>query len=115
MTLPMILAPLFVQVGAVGTHAYTYLTPNDYAYLLNLVRPKVVETTALGAAYLAGLAVGFWKSRQEVHSAWKVDRTFSPSRSVDEVAHRRSRWAEALKRARDWEERTEFKVSPSLH
>jgi glycerol kinase len=80
-----------------------------------VVRPKVVETTALGAAYLAGLAVGFWKSRQEVHSAWKVDRTFSPSRSVDEVAHRRSRWAEALKRARDWEERTEFKVSPSLH
>jgi glycerol kinase len=80
-----------------------------------VVRPKVVETTALGAAYLAGLAVGFWKSRQEVHLAWKVDRTFSPSRSVDEVAHRRSRWAEALKRARDWEERTEFKVSPSLH
>jgi len=80
-----------------------------------VVRPKVVETTALGAAYLAGLAVGFWKSRQEVHSAWKVDRTFSPSRSADEVAHRRSRWAEALKRARDWEERTEFKGSPSLH
>jgi glycerol kinase len=80
-----------------------------------VVRPKVVETTALGAAYLAGLAVGFWKNRQEVHSAWQADRTFTPSRSADEVAHRRSRWAEALKRARDWEERTEYKVSPSLH
>src|ERR1035441_2776446 len=71
-----------------------------------VVRPKVVETTALGAAYLAGLAVGFWKSRQEVHSAWQANRTFSPCRSADEVAHRRSRWGEALNRARGWEERT---------
>jgi glycerol kinase len=69
-----------------------------------IVRPKVVETTALGAAYLAGLAVGFWKSRDEVQSAWQLDRTFTPSRSADEVAYRRSRWAEALRRARDWEE-----------
>jgi glycerol kinase len=78
-----------------------------------VVRPKIVETTALGAAYLAGLATGFWKTREEVHSAWQVDRTFVPSRSADEVAHRRSRWAEALKRARDWEERTEYKVPPA--
>jgi glycerol kinase len=80
-----------------------------------VVRPKIVETTALGAAYLAGLAVGFWKTRQEVQSAWQVDRTFTPSRSKDEVAHRRSRWAEALRRARDWEERTEYKAPPILH
>ena len=72
-----------------------------------VTRPEVIETTALGAAYLAGLAVGFWKSRQEVQSAWKADRTFTPSCSADEVAHRRSRWVEAVKRARDWEERTE--------
>jgi glycerol kinase len=44
-----------------------------------------------------------------------MDRTFSPSRSADEVAHRRSRWQEALKRARDWEERTEYKAAPILH
>jgi glycerol kinase len=80
-----------------------------------VVRPKVVETTALGAAYLAGLAVGFWKSRQEVHTAWQADRTFTPRRSADEVAHRRSRWAEALNRARGWEERTEYKEPPRLH
>ena len=69
-----------------------------------VVRPKVVETTALGAAYLAGLAVGFWKNRDEVHSAWQLDRTFEPKGNADETAHRRQRWAEALKRARDWDE-----------
>ncbi len=79
-----------------------------------VVRPKVVETTALGAAYLAGLAVGFWKNREEIYSVWQVDRTFTASRSADEVAHRRSRWAEALRRARDWEERTEDKAPLSL-
>jgi glycerol kinase len=86
------------------------------ADMLNVpvVRPKVVETTALGAAYLAGLAVGFWKDRSEVHAAWQAERTFTPQKSKDEAAHRRSRWAEALNRARDWEERTEYKATPSL-
>ncbi|MFN8573705.1 MAG: glycerol kinase GlpK [Gemmatimonadaceae bacterium] len=71
-----------------------------------VVRPKVVETTALGAAYLAGLAVGYWKDREEVHAAWVADRLFTPQMSADDAAHRRARWAEALNRARDWEERT---------
>jgi glycerol kinase len=71
-----------------------------------VVRPKVVETTALGAAYLAGLAVGFWKSRDQVHQAWQADRSFQPQKSPDEVAHRRSRWTEALNRSRQWEERS---------
>jgi glycerol kinase len=86
------------------------------ADMLNVpvVRPKVVETTALGAAYLAGLAVGFWKDRSEVHAAWQAERTFTPQKSKDEAAHRRSRWAEALKRARDWEERTEYNETPTL-
>jgi len=75
-----------------------------------VVRPKVVETTALGAAYLAGLAVGFWKDRSEVQRAWQLDRAFEPQQSPDEAAHRRSRWAEALKRAREWEERTKVKT-----
>jgi len=69
-----------------------------------VIRPKIVETTALGAAYLAGLAAGFWKNRAEVQKAWQVDRTFEPQKSADEVAHRRSRWAEALTRACEWEE-----------
>ena len=68
-----------------------------------VVRPKVIETTALGAAFLAGLAVGFWKSTADVHQAWQVDRTFEPTMSADESSQRRSRWAEALTRARNWE------------
>jgi glycerol kinase len=69
-----------------------------------VVRPKVIETTALGAAYLAGLATGFWKNRDEIHRAWEVERTFEPRMSPDVAAHRRQRWAEALSRARGWEE-----------
>ena len=68
-----------------------------------VVRPKVIETTALGAAYLAGLAVGYWRDRSEVQASWQPDRTFEPAMRADEVAHRRSRWAEALKRSREWD------------
>src|SRR6188768_1658415 len=68
-----------------------------------VVRPKVIETTALGAAYLAGLATGFWKDRSALTSSWQVDRTFEPQMSADKAAHRRDRWHQALKRARDWE------------
>jgi glycerol kinase len=72
-----------------------------------VIRPKILETTALGAAYLAGLAVGFWKSRAEVEKTWRPDRVFQPKKSRDEVAHRRRRWGEALKRAQEWEEHTQ--------
>jgi glycerol kinase len=71
-----------------------------------VVRPKVIETTALGAAYLAGLAVGFWKDDRDVERAWQVERTFEPALEADEAAHRRARWQEALRRAADWEERS---------
>jgi glycerol kinase len=74
-----------------------------------VVRPKVIETTALGAAYLAGLATGFWKDRGQVEAAWQCDRRFTPQMSKEEAAHRRSRWAEALSRARDWEEHSSVK------
>lgn len=69
-----------------------------------VVRPTVIETTALGAAYLAGLAVGFWKDREEVSRGWRAERTFEPRMSADEAAHRRSRWQQALDRAREWED-----------
>ena len=74
-----------------------------------VIRPKIVETTALGAAYLAGLAAGVWKNKEEVTAAWQIDRTFEPRMSADEAAHRRSRWQEALKRAADWEEHSHLK------
>jgi len=69
-----------------------------------VVRPKIIETTALGAAYLAGLATRFWKDRGEVSRVWQADRTFEPQMSADEAAHRRRRWNQALSRARQWEE-----------
>lgn len=68
-----------------------------------VIRPKNVETTALGAAYLAGLAAGFWKDRDGVRQVWQADRVFEPQCSEDEIAFRRSRWAEALTRAKNWE------------
>jgi len=68
-----------------------------------IVRPRIVETTALGAAYLAGLAVGFWENREQVQDVWQVDRVFEPRLGADEAEHRRSRWSEALNRSRDWE------------
>ena len=71
-----------------------------------VIRPKVVETTALGAAYLAGLAVDFWEDLAEVQNVWRAGRTFEPEKSADEAAHRRHRWREALHRSREWEERT---------
>ena len=79
-----------------------------------VVRPKVVETTALGAAYLAGLAVSYWENRDELKAAWQADRTFTPQKTADEAAHRRRRWAEALNRSRDWEERTTVKTPKAL-
>jgi glycerol kinase len=68
-----------------------------------VIRPRVTETTALGAAYLAGLAVGYWKGKEDVQANWAVDRTFEPALAEDQVRHRRARWNEALARARDWE------------
>jgi glycerol kinase len=79
-----------------------------------VVRPKVIETTAQGAAYLAGLAVGFWRNRDEVRRVWRADRTFEPQISADQAAYRRRRWAEALRRAKDWEEQSGGKVPGTL-
>jgi glycerol kinase len=76
-----------------------------------VVRPKVTETTALGAAYLAGLAVGYWNSPQDVQSNWQVDRTFEPAMKESDAKHRRERWAEALQRSRDWEQRSTIDAS----
>jgi glycerol kinase len=76
-----------------------------------VVRPKVTETTALGAAYLAGLAVGYWKDQNDVRANWEVDKRFEPQEKADAVNHRRSRWSEALNRSRDWEQRSTIDVS----
>ncbi|HYN12212.1 MAG TPA: glycerol kinase GlpK [Burkholderiales bacterium] len=67
-----------------------------------VVRPKVLETTALGAAYLAGLTVNLWKSREEIASHWQADRRFEPRMDRQDAAERMGRWREAVSRSRNW-------------
>ena len=67
-----------------------------------VVRPQVTETTALGAAYLAGLAVGFWDSAASLAKHWRIDRRFEPSRPLSDAAARRAEWNEALNRSKGW-------------
>ena len=64
----------------------------------SVVRPEVTETTALGAAYLAGLAVGFWSSLDELRSQWKAERVFSPEMPQEKVEQAKAGWAEAVGR-----------------
>ena len=69
-----------------------------------VVRPKVAETTALGAAYLAGLAVGFWKSQADIARQWQVDKTFTPQMKPAARKAIAKGWDRALERAKAWEE-----------
>ena len=71
------------------------------ADLLNvpIVRPRMLETTALGAGLLAGLATGIWDSQNEARDAWRIDRRFEPGMSGDERAERLARWTAAVERA----------------
>ncbi len=71
-----------------------------------VVRPEVTETTALGAAYLAGLGVGFWKDVDEISSQWRADRRFEPKMPAAQASALRARWTEALGRSKGWEPRT---------
>ena len=69
-----------------------------------VVRPQVTETTALGAAYLAGLAVGFWGSPEDLRAGRQADVRFEPKMSPDEAQSRRARWRRAVERSRSWTE-----------
>jgi glycerol kinase len=94
------LVELRVDGGATGND----LLMQFQADLLGVpvVRPRVTETTALGAAYLAGLAVGFWGSTDEVAANWQVDRRFEPAMPRDAAAARLHQWQRAVERSRDW-------------
>jgi glycerol kinase len=76
------------------------------ADLLNVpvVRPKIAETTALGAAYLAGLAVGFWKNQADIARQWQVDKRFKPAMKTAARGKITKGWVRALGRAKAWEE-----------
>lgn len=68
-------------------------------------RPKVIETTALGAAYLAGLAVGYWKDKDEISQKWQIDREFNPYMAEEEKEKLYKGWKKAVTRSFDWEEK----------
>jgi glycerol kinase len=67
-----------------------------------VVRPEVTETTALGAAYLAGLATGFWRGADEIASQWRADRRFEPRLPEGERLAKLARWREAVDRSKGW-------------
>jgi glycerol kinase len=67
-----------------------------------VLRPKINETTALGAAYLAGLAVGYWKGPSDVTNNWQLDKEFQPAMKPAERQKRRRDWSRAVERAKGW-------------
>jgi glycerol kinase len=71
---------------------------------VDVVRPKVTETTALGAAYAAGVAVGYWQSTAELRRNWRIDQTWSPHMPAAERARLYRSWQKALTRAAHWVE-----------
>jgi glycerol kinase len=70
-----------------------------------VVRPRIHETTALGAAYLAGLGVGYWKGAEVLDAQWQVDRTFEPGLDRSRVQELLAGWRRAVERSKDWEQR----------
>ena len=67
-----------------------------------VLRPQITETTSLGAAYLAGLAVGFWKDKEEISKRWRLDKEFNPSLPEDERNKKYTGWKKAVERAKNW-------------
>lgn len=68
-----------------------------------VVRPKIAETTALGVAYLVGLAVGYWRGPSDIASQWQIDRVFEPDLSPERREELKAGWAKAVDRAKEWE------------
>ena len=93
-----------LRVDGGATHSAFMMQFQADLLQIPVVRPAVTETTALGAAYLAGIAVGFWKSVDSVSKQWKVEKIFEPKMPKNRVEDMRGRWNEALKRAMNWEQ-----------
>jgi glycerol kinase len=67
-----------------------------------VVRPRITETTALGAAYLAGLATGLWQNTTQIADQWTVDRRFTPTMSAQDRQAKLARWHQAVERSKGW-------------
>jgi glycerol kinase len=66
------------------------------------VRPKIVETTAMGAAFLAGLAVGYWENPEEIEKIWQTDKRFEPTKDRTEIDKEIKGWYKAIKALEYW-------------
>lgn len=91
---------LRVDGGAVANNRLMQFQSDIFSS--NVIRPKVLETTALGAAYLAGLAVGYWKDIDEIKQQWAVDRQFEPSMKKEDVCNLIRYWTKAVERSKNW-------------
>ena len=87
--------------GGAAANNYLMQTQSDVS-AAPVLRPRCVETTAMGAAYLAGLAVGYWKDLDEICQNWAVDREFIPQISAEEREHRLKLWKRAVDCAKGW-------------
>jgi glycerol kinase len=94
------IAELRVDGGA--THNNMLMQFQSEIVNTKVVRPTMVETTALGAAYLAGLAVGFWKDIEELRSKWQVDKIFTPTIDEAQRAEHIQGWERAIKATNNW-------------
>ncbi len=96
------LATLKVDGGATANNFLMQFQSDILGVTVN--RPKVTETTALGAAYLAGLAVGFWKSKEEIANNWAIERQFENQIEPDYRAKLYKGWKKAVERSKGWED-----------
>lgn len=87
--------------GGASMSDYLMQTQADI-FGFNIVRPKTVETTALGAAYLAGLATGYWEDIDSIRKQWKIDKTFTPQLPPERVREMLHYWHKAVNAARHW-------------
>jgi glycerol kinase len=94
------LSQLRVDGGAVANNLLMQFQADILG--IPVVRPKNAETTAMGAAYLAGLATGFYKSTDEIETQWAIDRTFEPNMTADQSQKLRGEWSKAVGRAKAW-------------
>ncbi len=97
---PVPIAELRVDGGMTGNELLMQFQADILG--IPVVRPRIIETTALGAAYAAGLAVGFWSSRDELTALWHEDRRWEPAMAADERERRLRVWKKAVTRTLDW-------------
>lgn len=91
---------LRVDGGASASNLLMQIQSDLFGF--KIIRPQTLETTALGAAYLAGLAVGFWKNIEEIQNQWIVDKEFYPKRDKEQVEKELHYWHKAVERTRNW-------------